>query len=54
MLFGFTTIGIILAIAQQFFGYRRKSAEAFVWTLAGFGFWGVISAGFKLAVIPGA
>ncbi|UYV14463.1 hypothetical protein [Porphyrobacter sp. ULC335] len=49
LLFGFTTIGIIFAIAQRHLGYPRKSFEAFVWSAASLGFWLVIAVFLLLA-----
>jgi len=51
LLFGFTTVGIFFAIAQRFLGYRRKSKEAFMWALAGFGFWGLIGVAFVFVLV---
>lgn len=50
LLFGFTTVGIFFAIAQRHFGYPRKSNEAFLWSAASFGFWGLISLALVLAL----
>ena len=48
MLFGFTILGIFFAIAQRHLGYHRKSSDAFVWTLYGFGFWALIALAFAV------
>ncbi|MFM7402705.1 MAG: hypothetical protein ACKO1N_01150 [Erythrobacter sp.] len=50
LVFGITTVGIFFAIAQRHFGYPRKSNEAFLWSAASFGFWGVISLALVLAL----
>lgn len=48
LLFGFTFVGLFLAIAQRHFGYPRKSADAFAWTLYGLGFWVLVALGFAI------
>lgn len=48
MLFGFTILGIFFAIAQRCLGYHRKSSDAIIWTLYGFGLWGLIAVAFAV------
>lgn len=53
LLFGFTTIGLLFAFAQRHFGYRRKSSDAFLWTLYGLGFWGFVAFAFAITDASG-
>jgi hypothetical protein len=50
LVFGITTVGIFFAIAQLYFGYPRKSNEAFLWSAASFGFWAITSLALVLAL----